>query len=190
VQIAGYEVLSGLRERGFDYDVVEGHRSGEPGNRRVAAELVRHLLEPFEDLSEAPCQLGLDRVEPRGDGAVADPTRLVHEAIEENGVARLVDLLGREKVLLLLRRRRVDVGREAVGHRILSPEEEGIVPERRPTLEVGELLLPLAAVLGEVDLGCPPVAALPARVEVRVADRIGGGCHAHTPGDFGTFVLF
>jgi hypothetical protein len=86
----------------------------------------------------------------------------------------LVHLLGREEVLLLLERRGVDVGREPVGDGVFAPEEEGVVPERGVALEVREDLLPLARVLAEVDLGGTPVAALPARVEIVVADRVAG----------------
>jgi len=88
-------------------------------------------------------------------------------------VARLVDLLGGEEVLLLLERRRVDVGREVVGDRVLTPEEEAVVPERGLALELGEILAPLSRVLAEVELGRAPVASLPARVEVAVLDGVG-----------------
>src|SRR5664280_457925 len=50
----------------------------------------------------------------------------------------------------------------------LAPEEQAVVPQRRLALEVGEVLAPLAGVLGEVELGGAPVPALPARVEIRV----------------------
>ena len=109
----------------------------------------------------------------------ADARHLVHEAREEDGVARLVDLLGGEEVLLLLARRGVDVGREAVGHGVLAPEEQRVVPQRRLALEIAELLLPLAGVFCEVDLGRAPVALLPARVEVLVGDCVGRRAHRY-----------
>ena len=109
----------------------------------------------------------------------ADAGDLAHEAREEDRVASLVDLLGGEEVLLLLARRGVDVGRQAVGHRVLAPEEERVVPERRRALELGELLLPLAGVLGEVDRRRAPVALLPARVQVVVADDVRGRAHRY-----------
>ena len=88
-------------------------------------------------------------------------------------MARLVDLLGGEEVLLLLQRRGVDVGGEVVGDGVLAPEEQAVVPQRRLALELGEVLAPLARVLGEVELRRAPVAALPARVQVLVGDRVG-----------------
>jgi hypothetical protein len=71
----------------------------------------------------------------------------MHEAREEDRVARLVHLLGGEEVLLFLARRRLDVGRQPVGHRVLAPEEERVVPERGLALELRELVAPLARVL-------------------------------------------
>jgi hypothetical protein len=90
--------------------------------------------------------------------------------MEEDGVPRLVDLLRGEEVLLLLLRRRVDVGGEVVGHRVLAEEEHRVDPERRLALEVGERV-PALAVAGEVELVGAPVALLPALVEVLVGDR-------------------
>src|SRR5580698_7452724 len=87
-------------------------------------------------------------------------------------MARLVHLLCREEVLLLLARRRVDVGREVVGDGVLAPEEQGVIPERGLALELGEALLPLLGVLCEVQLGGAPVAALPARVQILVGDAV------------------
>src|ERR1019366_3290060 len=120
--------------------------------------------ETVEDLAKARCELGLDRGEATGHRAVADPADLLHEALEEDGVARLVDLLGGQEVLLLLAWRGVDVRREVVGDRVLPPEEQAVVPQRRLALELGEVLAPLARILGEVQLGRTPVAALPARI--------------------------
>ncbi len=171
-QVARDEVLAGLRERRLDQQVVERDRRGEVRAGRPAAQLRAHRLEPPEHLLEAPGEPRLDRGEPRADVGAADAGDLVHEAAEEDRVARLVHLLGGEEVLLLLERRGVDVGREAVGHRVLAPEEERVVPEGGLALEVREDLLPLAGVLREVDLGGAPVAALPARVQILVADRV------------------
>jgi hypothetical protein len=52
-------------------------------------------------------------------------------------------------------------------------EEQRVHPQGGTALLGGEPLVPVLAVAGEVDLGRPPVAALPARVEVVVADRVG-----------------
>ena len=112
-----------------------------------------------------------------GDRAVAAADDLVHEAVEEDRVAGLVDLLGGEEVLLLLARGGVDERREVVGDRVLAVEEHRVVPQRGAALVRGHHLVPLAAVLGEVDLHRAPVAALPARVEVLVGD-LGAGGHA------------
>ncbi len=166
-------MLAGLGERGLDHDVVERDRRGQLGARAVGAQLVGHDVQAVEDLAEAGGELGLDRLKATGHRAVADPADLLHEALEEDGVACLVDLLSRQEVLLLLERRRVDVGGEVVGYRVLAPEEQAVVPQRRLTLELGELLPPLARVLCEVQLHRRPVAVLPARVEVLVGDRVG-----------------
>ena len=64
---------------------------------------------------------------------------LAHEAREQHRVARLVDLLGREEVLLLLARRGVDVGREVVGDRVLAVEEHRVGPQRAAALDLGEV---------------------------------------------------
>ena len=114
---------------------------------------------------------------PPRDRPVADADDLLHEALEEDRVAGLVDLLGGEEVLLLLARRGVDERREVVGHRVLADEEHRVVPQRGAALVLGHHLVPLAAVLGEVDLHRAPVAALPARVEIGVGD-LGAGGHA------------
>ena len=73
---------------------------------------------------------------PLGHGAVADAADLLHEALEEDRVAGLVDLLGGQEVLLLLQRGSVDVGGEVVGDRVLAPEEQAVVPHRRLALEL------------------------------------------------------
>ena len=105
---------------------------------RSRAQLVGDLVEQLERLAEAPRELGLGGLQPAGDRAVAALDHLVHEALEEHRVARLVDLLGGEEVLLLLARRGVDERREVVGHRVLAVEEHRVVPQRGAALELGE----------------------------------------------------
>ena len=75
----------------------------------------------------------------------ADAHDLLHEAVEEDRVTRLVHLLGRQEVLLLLERSGVDVRGEPVGDGVLAPEEERVVPDRGLALEVREVGLPLLA---------------------------------------------
>src|ERR1700733_9545699 len=72
--------------------------------------------------------------------------------------------------LVPLRPPRGDVRGEVVRDGVLAPEEQAVVPQRRLALELGEVLAPLSRVLGEVELCRPPVAALPARVQVGVGD--------------------
>src|SRR5882724_5082530 len=101
--------------------------------------------------------------------------------MEEDRVARLVNLLAGEEVLLLLLRRRVDVGGEVVGDRVLAVEEHRVDPERRFALDLAERL-PTLAILAEVEVVGGPVAVLPALVKVLVADVAGGcglGCYGH-----------
>ena len=175
LEVAADEVLARLRERRLDHDVVERHRRRELG----AASGRRAARRPSCRGGRRSCgsptvSCGLIACRPLGHRAVADAADLLHEALEEDRVAGLVDLLGGEEVLLLLQRRGVDVGGEVVGDRVLAPEEQAVVPQRRLALELGEVLAPLARVLGEVELGGRPVAALPARVQVLVGDRVGG----------------
>ena len=134
----------------------------------IGAQRAGDLVQQRERLAEAPGQLGLDGLQRRrAIDAVAAPDDLVHEALEEDRVARLVDLLGAQEVLLLLARGGVDERREVVGDRVLAVEEHRVLPQRGAALVLRHHLVPLAAVLGEVDLGRAPVAALPARVEIR-----------------------
>ena len=144
------------------------------GAGAVLAQLRGHAVKPLEDLYEARRELRPDRGKAAGGRSVADAADLLHEALEEDRVPGLVDLLGGQEVLLLLKRRGVDVGREVVGDGVLAPEEEGVVPDRGRALELGEALLPLLGVLAEVDVHRAPVAVLPAPVEILVGDRVCG----------------
>ena len=181
-QVGLDEVLARLGERRLDDHVVHRHRLGELGARAVAPQLGGHAVEVLERLDEAVGQLAAGRLEAARDRPVARADDLVHEALEQHGVARLVDLLGGEEVLLLLARRGVDERREVVGDGVLAVEEQRVVPQRGLALEVGELLVPVLAILREVVLHRAPVALLPARVEVLVGDLVGGGHAVTVPG--------
>jgi hypothetical protein len=172
VEVGLDEVLPRLGERRLDDQVVHGHGLGELRSRAIAAQLVRDAVQHLEGAAEAPGELGLGGGEPARDRAVADLDHLVHEAPEEDGVARLVDLLGGEEVLLLLARRGVDERAQVVGDGVLAVEEHRVVPQRGPALQVREALAPVRPVLGEVDGHGRPVALLPASVEVRVGDLV------------------
>src|SRR5581483_4057653 len=164
------EVLAGLGQGRLDDHVIERDRLGELGQGAVARQLLAHAVEPVEDVAVAPAVVAAGVLEGVGDAAV-HARDLLEEAVEEDGVARLVHLLGGEEILLLLARGRLDVGREVVGDRVLAVEEHRVGPERRAPLDVGERL-PALAVLGEVERGGAPVRLLPALVEVLVADRL------------------
>ena len=170
-EVALDEVLAGLREGGLDEQVVHHDRRGEVGDRAVLAQAVGDLVEVGEGLAEAPGQLGLGGGERSAD-ALAALDDLAHEAAEEDCVASLVDLLGGEEVLLLLERGGVDVRREVVGDGVLAVEEHRVVPQRGAALEIGEGLVPVLAVLGEVELGGLPVPVLPPLVQVVVGDPV------------------
>ena len=71
-------------------------------------------------------------------------------------MARLVDLLGGQEVLLLLARGGVDVRREVVGDRVLAVEEQRVEPQRGPALELGERVLHCSRSVAEVDRGGAP----------------------------------
>ena len=120
------DVLARLGERPLDDDVVERQRLGELARRAIGAQLGGHGVEPPEELAMTPGELGESRAEPAREAAVADADDLVQEAVKEDGVARFVDLLRREEVLLLLERRRIDVRREVVGDRVLAVEEQRV----------------------------------------------------------------
>ena len=106
----------------LDDQVVEGDRLRELRQRAVAAQLVGHLVEPVEHLPVAPAEVLFCEGE-RGGDVVAGADHLAEEAVEEDGVAGLVDLLGGEEVLLFFLGRRVDVGGEVVGDGVLAEEE-------------------------------------------------------------------
>ena len=167
------EVLPRLGQGRLDDHVVERDRLRELRQRLVLAELLAHAIEAVEHVAVAPAELRLGVGERRADG-VAGADHVLEEAVEEDRVAGLVDLLGGEEVLLLLRRRRVDVGGEVVGDRVLAEEEHRVDPERRLALDLAERL-PALAVLGEVDVVRLPVPLLPAPVEIVVGDRPGLG---------------
>ena len=165
-------VLARLRHRRLDDQVVERDRLRELRQRAVGAELLAHRLEPAEDALVAPAEMRLGEGEAVGE-RVAGADHFLEEAVEEDGVAGLVDLLGGEEVLLLLLRGGVDVGGEAVGDRVLAVEEHRVDPERRLALDLGQGL-PALLVLAEVDVVGLPVPLLPALVEVLVGD-LGAG---------------
>ena len=166
-------VLAGLGQAALDHHVVERQRPGEQDPvAAVLAQALGHVLEVAEGLPVPPGELGHRRGERAADRAVADPDDLLEEALEEDRVARLVHLLRGEELLLLLERRGVDVGAERVGDGVLAVEEQREDPHRPATLLGRHALVPVDPVLREVDLGGAPVAALPARVQVRVADLL------------------
>ena len=134
--------------------------------RAIRAQLLRHRGQGREHLAVPPRELPGGRRERRGDALPADADDLAHEAVEEDRVARLVGLLGGQEVRLLLARSGVDVRREVVGDGVLAVEEERVEPPRRAALLLGELLVPVDLILGEVDLHRRPVALLPAGIEV------------------------
>ncbi|CAB5031039.1 unannotated protein [freshwater metagenome] len=104
-------MLAGLRERGLNQDVVERDRPCELVRRLVGAQLDAHIFKPLEDHLVTPAELARGGVHAAGDAAVAKANNFIHEAVEEDAVARLVNLLRSDEVLLLFKRRRVDVGR-------------------------------------------------------------------------------
>ena len=174
------EVLARLGEAALDDQVVEGDRLRVLGQRAVLAEFVGHHVEAVEDPAVAPVELRQGGGEGRLDRVAADPDDLLEEAVEEDRVADLVDLLGGEEVLLLLGRRRGDVGGEGVGDPVLAVEEHRVDPHRRAALDVGEAV-PALLVGGEVDVVGAPVPLLPAVVEVLVGDAVHQAlrCDAH-----------
>ena len=116
LQVVGDEVLAGLREQRLDDEVVHRHGPRERGARAVRAQRAGDLVEQRERLAEAPRELRLDGAQRRPRSTRRRrPTTSSHEALEEDRVARLVDLLGGEEVLLLLARGGVDERREVVG---------------------------------------------------------------------------
>jgi len=163
---------AGLGERSLDDDVVHRDRPGEHARRLVLAQLVGHPVQPPEGLAMTPVQLAFGGPQPVAERPVADADDLVHEAMKEDGMAGLVDLLRGEKVLLLLQRDGLDVRREVAGDGVLAMEEQRVEPQRAAAHLGRELLVPVDAVLREVDLRRRPVAALPAGVEIGVVDLL------------------
>src|SRR5207253_7446178 len=124
-----------------------------------------------EDAAIAPVQLRQGRGERLLDRVAADTDHLLEEAVEEDRVPDLVDLLGRQEVGHLLGRGGGDVGGERVGNTVLAVIEHRVDPHRRAALDVGQRL-PAGAVLGEVEVVGAPVALLPAVIEVLVGDVV------------------
>ena len=101
-------MLAGLGERRLDDEVVHRHGPRERGARAVAAQLAGDSSSSANVLTKPHVSSGRGRLQRARDAAVAALDDLVHEAVEEDRVARLVDLLGGEEVLLLLARGGVD----------------------------------------------------------------------------------
>jgi hypothetical protein len=133
---------------------------------------VGHPVQAFEHLAKAPREPRTRPLQRRTDVSPGAGD-LAHESREQHGVPCLVDLLGGKEVLLLLARRRVDERRQVVGDGVLAMEEQRVGPQRAPALDLGELVLPLLAIDGEVEFGRAPVALLPAGVQVGVRDLVG-----------------
>ena len=164
------------------------------GHRAVLAQFLGHHVEAVEDAAVAPVQLRQGGGEGLLDRVAADPDHLLEEAVEEDRVADLVDLLGGEEVGHLLGRGGGDVGGEGVGDPVLAVIEHRVDPHRRAPLDVAQRL-PAGAVLGEVEVVGAPVALLPAVVEVLVGDvvhqalgsdahRVSFWCRGRAPGDY------
>ena len=117
-------MLARLGERGLNQNVVERDRPRKLMRRLVGAKRHTHIFKPLEDHLVPPAELAGGGVHAAGNASVAEADDFVHEAVEEDAVARFVNLLRGDEVLLLLKRSGVDVGREAVGDCILAVEEE------------------------------------------------------------------
>ena len=170
----------GWARRALDDQVVERDRLRVLGQRAVLAQFLGHHVEAVEDAAVAPVELGQGGGERLLDRVAADADHLLEEAVEEDRVADLVDLLGGEEVGLLLGRGGGDVGGEGVGDAVLAVEEHRVDPHRRAPLDVAEAV-PAGFVAGEVDVVGAPVALLPALVEVLVGDVVHQAlrCDAH-----------
>jgi hypothetical protein len=141
-------VLARLGQAGLDHHVVERHAAGEQvAVVRRGLQLLGHVLEVGERLAVAPGQVRRRRLQRAADGPVADADDLLEEALEEDRVAGLVDLLRGEELLLLLERRGLDVRAERVGDGVLAVEEEGEDPQRAAALLGRHALVPVDAVL-------------------------------------------
>ena len=168
-------VLPGKRQGPLDDHVVERDRLDE-GLRvlGLGGEAVDAVAEhAVEQLGERVGEVPLERAEPLGHavGAV-EHAHLGEEAVEELDVAGLVgDLRGEEDALLLGRARPHDRA-ELVGDPLLSREEGGKAEQALDLLVVGDALVPVDAVLAEVDVLGRPLLALPELVQLDVAQEL------------------
>ncbi len=149
--VVGQEPLAGERERALDDHVVERH---EVDLRLDVARAFDEAPTPVDEhavehLDERRIQIGARPVEAILEGAV-DAEDLLVEAVEVLRVARLVDLLGGQERLFALALVGHHQARELRRDALLADEERRQVP-REPATQVGVHLLPVAAVLRQVD---------------------------------------
>ena len=109
--------------------------------------------------------------------AVLEVVRLEHadlvvEAVEEAHVAGLVGDLGAEEDAHLLRRRGAHHRAELLGHPLLADEERAEPVHALEALVLGDPLVPVDPVLGEVDVLGGPLLALPEVVELLVVEEV------------------
>src|SRR3954451_12969634 len=153
-------------------------------------EVLRVRLDAVGDLAQA----AVEDVEPGALHALLElhkaPAQVVRiqshhlgaEAVEEDGVARLVDELRCEEGLDLPARRGQEERGEVGGHALLAYVERAEAPGR-VLLRLGRRRQPLLAVDAEVELVRAPVLALPERVQLAVAHEV-----AAAPGVAGGLV--
>ena len=130
-------------------------------------DLAQRIVEEEVPGAEHPV---LDLVQPRAEAAGLEAHHLARPAVEEDGVAHLVDELGGEEGLDLPAWRREQERRQVRGDPLLPDVEaadaEGGVPLRLPGADQ-----PMLAVDGEVELVRAPVLSLPEGVELLVVQQ-------------------
>ena len=169
------EVLPGERQHPLDHHVVEGDRL----DQRVAVlgllrrRSTRALSSPSKSVPEGRVEVLLERVEPLAEvvGALEDAD-LAEEAVEEADVASLVGDLRAEEDPLRLGRRGPHDRAELVGDLLLADEEAGEPVHPLEALLLGDPLVPVDPVLGEVEVLGRPLLALPEVIELAVVEEL------------------
>ena len=168
------EVLAGEGEHPLDDHVVERDRLHQHLEvLGVAGEAVDPAL---EHLVEELVELGIYVLARLGQAALKgvrlEDAHLVVEAVEETHVARFVGDLRAEEDAHLLGGGRAHHRAELLGHLLLADEERRQPVHALVALVLGYALVPVDAVLREVDVLGRPLLALPEVVELLVAEQV------------------
>ena len=169
------EVLAGQGQHPLGDHVVDRDRLDERLavlglDRQAVDAAVQHLVEERVELGvEVLAGLLQARLQAVG----LEHADLAVEAVEEGDVARLVGDLGAEEDAHVLVGDRAHDRPELGGHALLADEERAQPVHPRHALLRVDALVPVDAVLGEVEVLHRPLLALPQLVELAIGQEVG-----------------